>query len=297
MLPLATLLSALFTFGRMSTQNEITAIKSGGISLYRFMLPIVIISIMISLGQLYFNGWIVPNANFTKNKIERQYLNLSQSGMPLYNLYFRDSPTNNILIQNYDSTLQTAYNVAIEYYSSEFSPRLVKRIDCAEMVWDTTKNNWKMLNAIIRNYKGSQISTIQKPEYNINLNVTKSHINKFQKPTEEMNFTELKSYIGILSKGGKDTRMILIDYYGKWAYPFANIIVILFGVPFASVKRKGGIAIQIGAAMVIAFMYMIFIKVSQSISLAYNLDPVLSGWIANIIFFILGLITIYKTRT
>jgi len=39
----------------------------------------------------------------------------------------------------------------------------------------------------------------------------------------------------------------------KLCIPFANLIVILFGVPFASIRKKGGLAIQMGAAMVISF--------------------------------------------
>src|SRR5258707_9387917 len=45
MIPVAMLLSALFTTGRLSTFNELSALKSGGMSLYRFMAPILIFSL------------------------------------------------------------------------------------------------------------------------------------------------------------------------------------------------------------------------------------------------------------
>lgn len=66
MTPVSTLLSTLFTVGRMSTLNEITAMKSGGVSLYRIMLPFIVISLIISISHLYFNGWVVPQANQKK---------------------------------------------------------------------------------------------------------------------------------------------------------------------------------------------------------------------------------------
>ena len=53
----------------------------------------------------------------------------------------------------------------------------------------------------------------------------------------------------------------------------------------------------IGAAMIIAFAYMIFTEVSKTMAFAFNLDPVLSGWVANLIFLVAGLITIMKTKT
>ena len=112
-----------------------------------------------------------------------------------------------------------------------------------------------------------------------------------------MTFDELHEYIVLLERGGKDVRKQLIDYHGQYAFPFANFIVILFGVPFASVRKKGGIAIQIGAAMVISFVYLLFTEVSQTIGYASDMNVVLSGWMANILFFIGGIITIVKTRT
>jgi len=89
----------------------------------------------------------------------------------------------------------------------------------------------------------------------------------------------------------------MIEYYGGYAFPLANFIVVLFGAPFASVRRKGGLAIQIGAALILSFAYLVFSKISQTMGYAADINPILAGWGANIIFFIIGLITILKTKT
>ena len=64
--PVAMLLASLFTVGKLANNNEITAMKSGGMSIYRMMIPLVTLSILVSIGQLYFNGWIVPVSNQKK---------------------------------------------------------------------------------------------------------------------------------------------------------------------------------------------------------------------------------------
>jgi lipopolysaccharide export system permease protein len=61
--PVAMLLGSLFVTARLSTQNEITAMKTGGISLYRMMVPYVGVAVVVSALSIYFNGWIVPQAN------------------------------------------------------------------------------------------------------------------------------------------------------------------------------------------------------------------------------------------
>lgn len=62
-LPLAILLSSLMTFGNLGQFNELTAIKSSGISLLRVMVPIAIWVLGCTAGLLYFNNYVVPKAN------------------------------------------------------------------------------------------------------------------------------------------------------------------------------------------------------------------------------------------
>ena len=61
--PLALLLSSLMTFGNLGEQNELTAIKSSGISLIRTLFPLFFVSIIISLVAFYSNNYIIPKAN------------------------------------------------------------------------------------------------------------------------------------------------------------------------------------------------------------------------------------------
>lgn len=295
--PVSTLIATLFTIGRLSTLNEITAMKSGGMSLYRLMLPLIIAGITISIGQVYFNGWIVPSMNQKKKAIEQKYFSSTNTGNSIYNLYLRDTPTRNIIMQYYDATMKQGNRVSIEDFSSEQSPRITRRIEANTVTWNPDSSKWVGADIIQRVYTSTGIITTKLDSADIPMRLNHNEIEQLRRDPSEMNFNDLWGYINILKSGGKDVRKQLIDYYGNWAFPFANLIVILFGVPFASVRRKGGIAIQIGAAMVIAFSYMIFTEVSKTIAYAYSLDPILSGWIANLIFFVIGLITIWRTKT
>src|ERR1043166_6507089 len=74
LIPVAMLLSALFTTGRLSTYNELTALKSSGFSLYRFMAPLLVFALLVSAASIYFNGWIVPYAKKKKLAIGGDFL-------------------------------------------------------------------------------------------------------------------------------------------------------------------------------------------------------------------------------
>ena len=295
--PVAMLISTLFSVGRLSTNNEITAMKSGGISLYRIMLPVAFFSVILSFAQLYFNGWIVPAANERKIEIEQKYLNKASGGGQIFNLYFRDTPTRNVVMQYYDSQQKTGNKVAVEEYTSQAEPRLTRRIEADKIRWDSSASVWKLVNGIERLYPDGAVDTRRFDTMNYSLNLTHGQIIELKRSTDEMNFDELWNYITILKRGGKDVRKQVIEYYGNYAFPFANLIVILFGVPFASIRKKGGLAIQMGAAMVISFLYLVFTKVGQTIGYSSDINPILAGWMANIIFFVFALINLVRTRT
>lgn len=294
--PVAMLLAGLFATGRLSNLNEITAMKSGGMSLYRLIAPVFLFALALSLGQIYFNGWVVPEANARKAAIDRKYLNRGNAPGAVYNLYFRESPMRNVIMQYYDPATRTGNQIAIEEYTSQTKPRLLKRIDAQKITWDTTRNLWKLYNTSQRTITATGSVYSIKPEDTISLGISHNEIVELQRSTAEMNFDELHRYIGLLETGGKNIRSLLIDYYGQWAFPFANLIVVLFAVPFASVRKKGGLAVEMAAAMVIAFIYLVFTKVGQTLGAEFEIDAALVGWLPNIIFFIAALFVIIRTK-
>ncbi len=62
-LPLAVLLSSIMTYGSFGEHYELTATKSAGVSLYRFMRPLIIFVVVISIGAFYFSNNIMPYTN------------------------------------------------------------------------------------------------------------------------------------------------------------------------------------------------------------------------------------------
>ena len=59
-IPLATLLSSMMTLGDMGEKFELTAMKASGISLIRILAPMIVVSILISIGAFYIGDRLVP---------------------------------------------------------------------------------------------------------------------------------------------------------------------------------------------------------------------------------------------
>ena len=62
-LPIAMLLASVMVFGKLGEQYELVALKSAGISLYRILLPLILLVILLSYGSFLFSNFIMPIAN------------------------------------------------------------------------------------------------------------------------------------------------------------------------------------------------------------------------------------------
>ncbi len=68
-LPLAVLFSSIMTFGNLAEKNELTALKSSGLSLFRIMNPMLIFVLLLSASAFYFSNYILPLANLKSRTI------------------------------------------------------------------------------------------------------------------------------------------------------------------------------------------------------------------------------------
>jgi len=59
-LPLSMLLASIMTFGDMGENNELLAMKAAGISLFRIMKPVIVVSILLSFGAFQFSNRVIP---------------------------------------------------------------------------------------------------------------------------------------------------------------------------------------------------------------------------------------------
>ena len=295
LIPIGTLLATLFTIGNLSNTNEITAMKSGSLSLYQLMIPVIVLSILISFTQLWFSTMVVPRATKVKNEMAAVYLGKDESSKYLNNIFIRESKTRNILIKEYNSKTMQGSGLLIQDFSSELNPRLFSKIYASMFRWDMKKKTWILKNIKKQIYEKVKMKEelLGDKEYKLSFNNTE--LSDLVKPIDEMNIFELYKFLVFQENGGKDINQSLTDFYGIIAFPMANFIVILFGVPFASVKRRGGIAIQIGAALIVSFAYLVFTKIGQIVGISVGIGPVISAWLANILFFLVGLIVIFKT--
>ncbi len=296
MLPVSVLLAALFTVGKLSNTNEIVAMKSSGIGFLRFAAPFVVATLLISLFSVYFGGYVVPQANKERIYIEQNYLKLGIKRANR-NIYFQDSPNRIVTIRYFEPKKEIANRIGIQQFSPDDITHLIMRIDAPQMKFDTTKKAWIIDKAVIHYFKGEKDSIAFANKMIIDsLNFEPKDVLRKQRKPQEFTLTELQEAINDFKRSGNDPTRLEIEYHSRIAFAWASLITLLFALPISVNKRGSGLALQIGINLLITFVYLAFMQISQAFGKNGALNPVLTAWLANIIFFIGAVINIYRAE-
>lgn len=299
-LPLSVLLASLFTTSKFVNFAEMIAFNSSGQSVYRFIAPIFLFGIILTCLTLYFNGWVVPNANSAKFRFERDVLGKGNVIGSQSNLYFQESDNRIIRIENFDENSSTSANVSIQKFNKN---DLVYRFDIKNMTWDNTKNDWKLTTNVKRVFDTSQAKEkmvidsgkfLHDYEELKSISLSPALIKKKQTKPDEMNLTDLLEFIASEERTGQDITKVKVDYYSRISYPFAGLVTIIFGVSLSSNRRKGGAALQFGISILVCFIYLGFLKISQTFGYNGDIPPLLTAWLANIVFSVVAFYQLLK---
>lgn len=121
-LPLAILLSSIMAFGNMGENFELVALKSAGISLMRFMRPLIILCFFLTGGAFLFANYVIPAANLQAKSLLYDIVNLKHGFNIRPGFFFTEINDMAIKIQSKEADGVTIHGVMI-YDSRDASNR------------------------------------------------------------------------------------------------------------------------------------------------------------------------------
>jgi len=309
-IPVAMLLTTMFSLGRLVNDNEITAMKTSGISFYRILIPLYVLSLFMGIIVMVFTEYVVPQTNRYREDIETQgnnfRLTLAKSReMDRSHVFLANGDGSIIYARNYDSDKKMASGVfVIEPYDYNSKNGVIDntrylgikgRIDAEFMVFSDGK--WNFMNVeertftnngeILKNYR-----TLPAPF----ITVKPSDFARIDIKPEEMNYFKLRDYINTIRKKGGNASEWVVDLYLKISFPFVSFIIVFFGAPLVAGSTKRGKAASFGIALVICFIYYTLINACQILGRNGTLQPFIAAWLPNGLFFFVGLILHFKAN-
>jgi len=294
-MPYAILLATLLTLGNLSRHSELTAMKAGGVSLYRITFPFLVVALILSFVSFLSNEYLVPYTNAkTKYLLDvRVRKEEPSSFFKNYKIWYWSE--NQIFnIQVLDSQLMVLKGLTLYQVDNDF--RCTQRVDAREAKWIDGK--WRLYKGAVRSFgQDGSIQTVPFREMEFPLKENWESFRKLEQHSAELSYTKLATYIRRIRAAGYDSTRYLVDLYSKLSYPFLNLVMVLIGIPFGlKAPRSGGVALNVGISVLVAFIYGIFFYVFLSFGKSGILSPFVSAWTPTVLFFLGGIFTLMSVR-
>lgn len=286
-LPISVLVSTLVTFGIFSKNNEVTAFKSGGMSLYRAALPIVGIALTISVLAYLQLDYVLPYSNQRveelRNKIKAKRMVHATPTPHQQKLWFLGKGRYIINFLAYDRDEKELSQVQVfELHPTKF--RLTRRVYAEHARWDGV--GWVFSNGWMRSFGDDGSSTfapITRPLRLYYSERPEDFATEARAP-DQMTFAQLRRYIETIRKSGYAAEELTVKLYTKTSWPFISLVMALIALPFAFRIGKRGALYGVGIGLILGIIYWMVFAVFTKFGEVGNLPAMLSAWSANILF-------------
>lgn len=292
-LPFSLLMATIITYGQLSKNNEIIALKSFGINSMRLVIPALILSFIVAIFMFWLDAIIVPNANYHAAEIIENEFNIDRSKLAKYQ-------KKNIIYQEFSSSKEQkklsflvtidrfkpfqAQGIDLLYFSEG---RLYKVITASNAIYDSSKQVWDLIkgNQYIISINGDyeQVSYFNEFSVSLNKNLL-DYINNYR-DNREMSIFDLYHRLKVIqgTNNNKKIRKLKVNIQERYAFPFSCIVFALLGTvlgcEFSGKTQTNSFTLTV----VIIFIYQLVQFISTSFGTAGIISCGIAVWLPNFI--------------
>ena len=297
--PFAILVSTLLTLGLLSRSNEITALRSCGVGLLWMTSPFLLFASGVSLVLLAFSSTIIPLASEKAEEvrliqIERRPVPVTiQATQP----WVRLGADAIMRVREIGASGTILRGIQVFHFDPAF--RLDQLTEAAEARY--APDAWTFLNGNRRLFqldKTVDLTLFATQRADIAL-IPDDFSSSLTGNSENMTFREIRNYVDRFQGEGLSFSRLLTDYYSRLAFPLVTVVMVLVGIALGlrgSGVRGGSMALGIGQSFIVGFCYWTTHSVAIALGRGGALDPMLAGWMANLLFLSFALYLLLKVR-
>lgn len=291
--PIFLFLSIIWFTSKLANNTEIIAILSSGISFTRFLRPYIVGAVIVSLFALVMGIFLVPKASEGFKNFRYMYLigggrNEMRDDSDVYRQVSEDEF---IYVSNFNTINKTAYNFSLEKFSKG---KLVYKIKADQLTWNQKDSTYTMTN-----YKKRKIGELNDT---FEIAMKKDTVFNFEIEdltpvvyiAETLPYDELIDFIEReKARGSTNINRYLVVLYKKFSIPVAAFILTIIAVAVSSMKRRGGMGMNLAIGIILAFAFVFLDKIFGVLAEKSAAPPIIAVWIPNLVF---GILAIYLLK-
>ncbi|MFQ6067386.1 MAG: LptF/LptG family permease [bacterium] len=285
-IPVSLLFASLLSFGRLSSEGEIIAMRSSGISLFHIAGLLLLFAFFLTLGSLLFSFSLTPwcNQHYKKTyrKIilqrptiqvkEKMIIDLKERKLYTYHINRKDSEMQEIVIYEFPSEGNYIFPQITLAPKGKFEEEILK---LKRVTFYRFGNNYRI-------YQRGRFDS-----QTIYLSPKAAEEAMEERAIGELSLWEISQKLNSEKTKPKPDeekiRKLAVNFHGRIAIPLATFLLGLIAVPLAIKMKRGEKSINLGISLVIAVVYYVLFLTGRFLGRGGFLPPYLAMWLPNIL--------------
>ena len=304
---IACLISTLLTYSHLNSNNEVTALRAGGLNFWQITKTAIIFGLVVSSLIFWINEKFVPTATMSSEQIRDDNIILKvdtdkKKKDKIKNLTFYGLRNRLYFIDTFDPNNFDLEGITILGHDNE--QNVIEKIVALKGQW--TAEGWKLFNCQTTTFNPK--ATHGNPNNPVDIKYAEAKLMDIQETPQDflrqrlnvssMNLKQLYGYIKRFAHSGaiKALNNLRVDFHQKIAYPFCNIIILLVGLPLSLMtgRRKAVTFTSLGVAMGVGFLFYVTNAVGIALGKGGFFPPMLAAWCAPLLFSAMAIYLIKK---
>ncbi len=298
-IPMSVMTTVLLTFFRLSSDNEIVALKAGGVSIYKLLPPVLLFCLIGCMLTGFMTIYGLPWGRLSFKKLTYEVA-LSNVNIGMKERTFNDNFEGVMLYMNkIDLKNKALIDIFIEdqrtrnIISTIVAPRGEMYSEPDKLLFHLRLHNGTINQVDIEN---KTVHSITFDTYDINLDLKKSvTTKKGRKDEKEMNIVELNKYLKDTVNKDAKYYAALIEFHRKFSIPFACFALGLLGVPLGVQSKSAKRAFGLGFGLIFFLLYYLMLSAGWVFGEAGVYPPLIGMWMPNIVIGGIGLYLFVRT--
>lgn len=277
LMPIIALLGTLLGLGALAGQNEITAMRAGGVTLRHIGRATLLAGALLGLLAIVLGDWLAPAGNQAARSFKTESRSGAAAGVAARPIWLRDGEN----IVHVRSLLAEDHVADVEIYALDTDLALKSLVRVEEGRY--RDGAWHFTGVRSTRFEDGKTVAATAPEMNWQGRLAPEVLRLFVLEADSLSTPGLIRLIGYMDDNGLDAAGYRLSLWRKLVAPFTVMAMMLFAIPFVLGSQRGsGAGQRLLIGILVGLGFYVVNEVSASLGQLYAWPPLLSAGLPTI---------------
>tara|TARA_R110000772_G_scaffold222494_3_gene332961 strand:- start:579 stop:1658 length:1080 start_codon:yes stop_codon:yes gene_type:complete len=285
--PLFLFLSVIWFTSKLANNTEVIAFLSSGVSYYRFLRPYLIGATIVCAFGFVLGMYLAPKASQGFNKFHYDYIKKGKKDRDQTNVYRQINDNDYIYVSYFNIADKSGSNFTLEHFEGN---KMIYKL-AAKRIKYNEKDSTYTLSNYTKRIVGENDDIIQnEAKLDTVFSFELEDLTPVEYIAETLNLPELNEFIKReKARGSSYINRYEVVRHKRWSLPISVYILTIIAVAVSSVKRRGGMGVNLAIGIAIGMVFIFFDKIFGTMAEQSNFSPIIATWFPNMVFTVLAI--------